>query len=197
MSRWSLGGERGIGKLLRLQGVEVAGEKRHERLVRFIGGGELEQDDGRRTLLVAVLAGGNDVVVADIDGQLRVIDDVVRERGRCDGIGGTIELESLAGDLGESIRGILVRVFVREVEALAVDEEFHDVTIQAGLGCREYAVLIFANKNVLNPARRIPWIRIFVLASSSRGHLYFEGKVYFQCLSSIIIWNFVTLRRTL
>ena len=145
MSRWSLGGERGIGKLLRLQGVEVAGEKRHERLVRFIGGGELEQDDGRRTLLFAGHVGGNDVVVADIDGQLRVIDDVVRERGRCDGIGGTIELESLAGDLGESIRGILVRVFVREVEALAVDEEFHDVTIQAGLGCR-HDVLVRAGR---------------------------------------------------
>ena len=136
MSRWSLGGERGIGKLLRLQGVEVAGEKRHERLVRFIGGGELEQDDGRRTLLVAGHAGRNDAVVADIDGQLRGIEDVVRERGRRDGLGGITELESLAGDLGESIRGILVRVYVREVEALAVDEELHSFVIQAGLGCR-------------------------------------------------------------
>ncbi|MCQ9332373.1 hypothetical protein NQ023_12650 [Corynebacterium phoceense] len=137
--------EKGIGKLLRLQGVEVAGEKRHERLVRFIGGGELEQDDGRRTLLVAGHVGGNDVVVADIDGQLRVIDDVVRERGRCDGLGGITELESLAGDLGESIRGILVRVFVREFEALAVDEELHSVVIQAALGCR-HDILVRAGR---------------------------------------------------
>lgn len=103
MSRWSLGGERGIGKLLRLQGVEVAGEKRHERLVRFIGGGELEQDDGSRALVLARLAGGNDAVVVNMDGQLRGIDDIVRERGRRDGLGGITELESLAGDLGESM----------------------------------------------------------------------------------------------
>ena len=49
---------RGTGKLLRLQGAEVAGKERHERLVRFIGGGELEPDDGSRALLIAGLAGG-------------------------------------------------------------------------------------------------------------------------------------------
>lgn len=74
------------------------------RLVRFIGGGELEQDDGSRALVLARLAGGNDAVVVNMDGQLRGgIDDVVRERGRRDGLGGITELESLAGDLGESM----------------------------------------------------------------------------------------------
>ena len=149
-----------------MQGAEVAAEEWHKRLVRLIGGGELEQDDGSRALLVAGLAGGNNAVVEDIDGQLRGIDDVVRERGRCDSLGGAIELGSLAGDLGECIRRILVRVYVREAEDLAVDEELHSIVIQDGLRCREYAVLLFANKKVLNPARRIPWIRIFVLASS-------------------------------
>ena len=100
--------------LLRLQGAEVAGEEWHEQIVRFIGGGELEPDDGRRALLVAGIAGGNDAVVVDIDGQLRGIDDVVRERGRCDGYGETIELGSLVGELGECIRGSCVRVYVRE-----------------------------------------------------------------------------------
>lgn len=100
----------------------------------MIGGGELEQGDGSRALLVVGLVGENDAVVVDIDGLLRVSTTLFVNVDAATVSVGPSNWGVARGDLGEGTWGIPVRGYIREAEDLAVDEELHSIVIQAGLG---------------------------------------------------------------
>ena len=147
VDKWADGGlvGSGIGKLLRLQGAEVAGEERHVRLVRCTGGGELEQGDGSRALLGAGLAGGTTrwswILMVNSGVSTTLFVNVVAAAASVGPPNLKVSLEILVNVYEESSSGFNVR----EDEDFAVDEELHGIIIQVELGCR-HDVLVAAGR---------------------------------------------------